>query len=501
MRILRRTGPLVLVFLCILLLGCVCAQTQPDPSRFGGDWLFTNNGTGFTTCATLTHSSSGGEFPTHYYTLDCSGCSVPTTYEYVLSVSPNGSLEFLVQYPPPTTGSTFRWHAMGSDRFENVCSEELCFPLTLDRGCEVTLPDADGDGVPDSRDNCPNVYNPDQSDKDGDGIGDVCDNCPTNPNADQNDVCSGRYVTTMSPSGSPTLQLGPNMSFLATVCFRLVQPMCYNLDGTSTNNCLIFRPTCYNTFFEFKGLNRTRCLVGPPQGIPDDLVPTADTNGTPIDYCVTCDLALWYTFDIWQFFSNPATNPYDQPPTPADPPDYLKWQVLPGTTKNLEVSATYYQWFKDPDIKGAPAACTNAPCYPNIWIGSITTNVATATVQNGPVTIQIDIKPGTTPNTINLGSNGNVPVAILSSASFDATTVDPLSVTLADAKLKVKGKSNTPMFSIEDVNGDGLKDMIVHIDVQGLSLAVGETVAILKGKTKTGLLFQGQDTIRIVPSR
>ena len=36
-------------------------------------------------------------------------------------------------------------------------------------------PDADGDGVPGSRDHCPAVYDPDQTDADGDGRGDACD--------------------------------------------------------------------------------------------------------------------------------------------------------------------------------------------------------------------------------------------------------------------------------------------------------------------------------------
>jgi DMSO/TMAO reductase YedYZ molybdopterin-dependent catalytic subunit len=40
-------------------------------------------------------------------------------------------------------------------------------------------PDADGDGVPDVRDNCPKTFNPSQRDSDGDGVGDVCDSdCP-----------------------------------------------------------------------------------------------------------------------------------------------------------------------------------------------------------------------------------------------------------------------------------------------------------------------------------
>nr|NQU93120.1 VCBS repeat-containing protein [Bacteroidota bacterium] len=37
------------------------------------------------------------------------------------------------------------------------------------------LPDADGDGIVDLEDNCPNVVNPNQEDVDGDSTGDVCD--------------------------------------------------------------------------------------------------------------------------------------------------------------------------------------------------------------------------------------------------------------------------------------------------------------------------------------
>jgi hypothetical protein len=40
-------------------------------------------------------------------------------------------------------------------------------------------PDTDGDGAPDSQDNCPNTFNPSQRDSDRDGIGDACDSgCP-----------------------------------------------------------------------------------------------------------------------------------------------------------------------------------------------------------------------------------------------------------------------------------------------------------------------------------
>jgi hypothetical protein len=61
-------------------------------------------------------------------------------------------------------------------------------------------PDGDGDGVPNTADNCPNVANADQADLDGDGAGDACDpdddndgvadtidNCPMVANANQYD--------------------------------------------------------------------------------------------------------------------------------------------------------------------------------------------------------------------------------------------------------------------------------------------------------------------------
>jgi len=47
--------------------------------------------------------------------------------------------------------------------------------------------DADGDGVDDFFDNCPNNPNTDQLDTDGDGLGDACDPLPNEPD---NDRCS-----------------------------------------------------------------------------------------------------------------------------------------------------------------------------------------------------------------------------------------------------------------------------------------------------------------------
>jgi len=112
------------------------------------------------------------------------------------------------------------------------------------------------------------------------------------------------------------------------------------------------------------------------------------------------------------------------------------------------------------------------------------------------ITVLVDIKPGSYPNSINLGSNGSVPVAILSSPVFDAATVDPFSVTLAGATVRVKGKGSSCF--IEDVNGDGLMDIVVHVDTQALQLCRTDTYAKLTGTTFDGAKIAGMDMVRIV---
>jgi hypothetical protein len=61
-------------------------------------------------------------------------------------------------------------------------------------------PDADSDTIPDSLDNCPLVYNPDQQDVDGDGVGDVCD-----PDTQASSTVSDRVtgaVSVTNPAGT-----------------------------------------------------------------------------------------------------------------------------------------------------------------------------------------------------------------------------------------------------------------------------------------------------------
>ncbi len=112
------------------------------------------------------------------------------------------------------------------------------------------------------------------------------------------------------------------------------------------------------------------------------------------------------------------------------------------------------------------------------------------------IPVEIDIKPGSYPDSINLGSHGNVPVAIFCTEDFDSTTVDPLTVTLAGASVRIKGKG-TPQASALDVDEDGIPDLIVYVDTTALESTENDAEAELMGMTFDGQEIRGVDTVRI----
>ncbi|UCG56658.1 MAG: cadherin-like domain-containing protein, partial [Phycisphaerales bacterium] len=130
---------------------------------------------------------------------------------------------------------------------------------------------------------------------------------------------------------------------------------------------------------------------------------------------------------------------------------------------------------------------------------------ATVTVTVIPAAITIDIKPGSYPNAINLGSNGVVPVAILSTADFSAPEkVNPENVFLAGSGVAVRGKGSKYLASQEDVNADGLLDLVVKIETENLDPGLfqdgGAYVRVHETSDQTSdVLYEGWDEITIVP--
>ena len=112
------------------------------------------------------------------------------------------------------------------------------------------------------------------------------------------------------------------------------------------------------------------------------------------------------------------------------------------------------------------------------------------------VHVDIDIRPKSFPNRVSTLGAGTLPVAVLSTATFDApATVDPASLTFGrigdEASLSLcKGNA--------DVNADGLIDLVCHFDQQATGFGPGDTLGILRGRTWAGEPLVGSDSVRIV---
>jgi len=117
--------------------------------------------------------------------------------------------------------------------------------------------------------------------------------------------------------------------------------------------------------------------------------------------------------------------------------------------------------------------------------------------------VEIDIKPGSYPNAINLEAHGLTPVAIFSAAGFDARGVAPVTVDLAGASVAVRGRDKF-MAHEEDVDEDGLVDLVVQVVTADIDPALlqqeGDAVyAVLTASTYDGQDIAGVDEIAIVP--
>jgi hypothetical protein len=124
----------------------------------------------------------------------------------------------------------------------------------------------------------------------------------------------------------------------------------------------------------------------------------------------------------------------------------------------------------------------------------------------GIIPVEIDIKPGSDPNSFNINGKGVVPVAILGSADFDVSDVDVTSLEFAGLAVRVKG-NGSPQCSIEDVSGanmpygepDGYEDLVCQFVDDAEGWTPGDAVATLTGNLFDGTAFEGTDSINIVP--
>jgi len=339
----------------------------------------------------------------------------------------------------------------------------------------------DGDTVPIGVDNCPSTANPDQTDTDGDGVGDACDNCRKVPNSNQldsdgdglGDACDG-FTYTLQTDITPKR---PGEPLPGTAIFK-------NETGHSIQTIKL---DCLNTTFTvtdpgnpLSPLYRHRIY-----GIPTDVVTIP-----PGPFSVTCDLSEM--FDPQVLTSGPS-----------------------GAPKTYRVIATY-AGIPDPDID-ANGVCTSGPgtCL-DLFAAAISSQDATITIAGSPIMrVEMDIKPGGFPNTWNCKDVSDlIPVAVLGSDVFNATTIDVNSVHFGKTGSEAQEAHKTKTGQLvrhepKDVNNDGLLDMIFHFRFgdTGFSctdIPLGQKsvtlIAILTG-TAGGKAISDADTLRLVSGK
>jgi beta propeller repeat protein len=120
----------------------------------------------------------------------------------------------------------------------------------------------------------------------------------------------------------------------------------------------------------------------------------------------------------------------------------------------------------------------------------------------GPARVEvgIDIRPGSSRNPVNPRSHGMLPVAVFSSAGFDATDIDPSTVDLAGATVAQNPNDGGWMIEERDENRDGLMDVRLQFNTEEIDVEqLAGDYAILTGSTFGGVDFEGRDIVTIVP--
>jgi N-acetylneuraminic acid mutarotase len=122
--------------------------------------------------------------------------------------------------------------------------------------------------------------------------------------------------------------------------------------------------------------------------------------------------------------------------------------------------------------------------------GTLNVNgVATNEAFTPVLIVQIDILPRIFPNRLNLRFLPAIPVAVLTTPSFNAADVAVSTVRFAGAA--------PALSALVDVDGDGDRDLSLLFATRDVNLTCASTQATLTGQTTTGTQIQGTDSVRI----
>jgi len=134
-----------------------------------------------------------------------------------------------------------------------------------------------------------------------------------------------------------------------------------------------------------------------------------------------------------------------------------------------------------------------------LWSGAAAAAAPSSLLtDNSPAPMNIDILPGNDENTINLGSQRFVAVAILGSADFDINDFNPRTLKLKAVDQNLVGKSDKTMCKQQDINGDSYMDLVCDIKTIGFRVTPGEIAVIISAGTYQKQSLRAEGVIRYV---
>ena len=133
----------------------------------------------------------------------------------------------------------------------------------------------------------------------------------------------------------------------------------------------------------------------------------------------------------------------------------------------------------------------------------------------GEIDVAVDIKPQSCPNPLNVKKKGVLPVAILGTADFDVTQVDPSTLMLVGVSplrwaLEDVATPYAPFVGKEEstdcntLGPDGYLDLTLKFDAQEIVAALGSVsdgdvlILTLTGNLLNGITINGEDVIIII---
>lgn len=139
-----------------------------------------------------------------------------------------------------------------------------------------------------------------------------------------------------------------------------------------------------------------------------------------------------------------------------------------------------------------------APPWSMMIVQNETTDLGFRTWVEPVLDVTIEVKPGGGAEPINALSQGTLPIAVLSDAEFDAAELDPRRILANGAPVRSR-MNGTPMAAMEDVDGDGRADLVLHFVTADLELTGEEADIVLTGMTYGGFAVRGLASVLIVP--